>query len=68
MYSACMWTQYLTLPVPLDGMQIRQVTPIQTICDILNQQPSLKKFLIEVYKQLKIYLTVPVVNTGKLPL
>ena len=46
--------------VPLDGFQIRQVTRIQTICDIFNQQSSLKKFLTEVHKLLKVHLTVPV--------
>ena len=44
----------------LDGIQIRQVRRLQTICDIFNQQLSLKKFLTEVHKLLKIYLTVTV--------
>ena len=30
------------VPVPLDGIQIRQVTQIQTICAIFNKQPNLK--------------------------
>ena len=50
--------------VPLNGIQIKQVTRIQTICDIFNQQPSLKKFLTEVHKLLKIYLIVPVTTAS----
>ena len=29
--------------VPLNGIQIRQVTLIQTICDVFNEQSSLKE-------------------------
>lgn len=50
--------QLLLLPaavksVPLDGIQIRQVTRIPTICDIFNQLPSLKEFLMRVHKLFK---------------
>ena len=47
-----------------DGIQIRQVTRIQTLCDILNTQNCLKTLLSEVHKLLKIYLTIPVTTAS----
>ena len=46
--------------VSFDGIQIREVTKIQTICDVLNQQPSIKAMLSEVHKLILLYLTIPV--------
>lgn len=45
---------------PFDGIHIREVTKIQTICDVLNDQPSVKSLLTEIHKLLLIYLTIPV--------
>ena len=45
---------------PLDGIYIREVTRVQTICDIFNQQSSIKALLSEVHKLVLIYLTIPV--------
>ena len=46
--------------VPLDGMQIHEVTKVQTICDVFNKQTSFKVMLSEVHKLVLLYLTVPV--------
>lgn len=48
---------------PLDGILIREVTSIQTICDVFNAEPTFKKLLTEVHKLLKIYLTIPVTTS-----
>ena len=45
---------------PLDGIYVREVTRVQTICDIFNQQSSIKALLSEVHKLISIYLTIPV--------
>ena len=50
--------------VPLDGIRIREVTRIQTICDVFNKESSLKKFLTEIHKLLKLYLTIPVTTAS----
>ena len=50
--------------VSLNGIPIRQVTRIQTLCDISNTQSCLKTLLSEVHKFLKIYLTIPVTTTS----
>ena len=50
--------------MPIDGIPIREVTRMQTICDILNNQPTLKIFIIEVNKQLKLCLTIPVTTAS----
>ena len=50
--------------VSLDGIPIKQVTRVQTICEVFNQQQSLKTFLTEVHKLLKLYLTIPVTTAS----
>ena len=45
---------------PLDGIYVRKVTRVQTICDIFNEQSSIKALLSEVHKLILIYLTIPV--------
>ena len=45
---------------PLDGLAICEVTRVQTICDIFNQQSSIKALLSEVHKLFLIYFTIPV--------
>jgi hypothetical protein len=49
--------------VPINGINVKQVTRISTICDIFNEQPSSKKLLSEVHTLLKIYLTIPVTTS-----
>ena len=43
---------------------IKEVTKIQTICDVLNDQPGVKNLLTEVHKLLRIYYTIPVTTTS----
>ena len=50
---------YAVETVPPNGIEIRHVTRIQTVCDVLNMQSCLKTLLSEVHKLLKIYLTIP---------
>jgi len=45
---------------PLDGIYARKVTKVQTICDIFNEQSSIKALLLEVHKLILIYLSIPV--------
>ena len=40
--------------MPLDGIPIREVIQVQTICDILNNQPTFMIFITEVYELLKL--------------
>ena len=46
--------------VPLQGIRITQVTKLQTICTVFEEQHSLKVILSEIHKLIRIYLTVPV--------
>ena len=46
--------------VPLDGITIREVTRVQTLCDAFNKLASFKMMLSEVHKLVLLYLTVPV--------
>ncbi len=46
--------------VPLDGITIREITRVQTLCDDFNKQASFKMMLSEVHKLVLLYLTVPV--------
>ena len=48
--------------VPLDGITIREVTRVQTLCDVFNKQASFKMMLSEVHKLVLLYLTVPVIT------
>ena len=41
----------------LDGITIEQVTRIQTLCQVFNNQPSMKILLSEIHNLLRIYLT-----------
>ena len=45
---------------PMDGVHIKEVTHVQTLCQVLNIQPSFKILLTEVHKLLRIYVTIPV--------
>ena len=45
-----------------DGIPIRQVTRVQTLCDVLNTR--FKTLMSEVHKLLKIYLTIPVTTAS----
>ena len=48
---------------PLNAIPIKQVTLISSICDVFNQNSSLKMLLSEVHKVLKIYLTIPITTS-----
>ena len=50
--------------VNLNEVPIKEVTRISTICDVFNAQPILKSFITEVYKVLKLYLTIPVTTAS----
>ena len=47
----------------LNGIPIKQVTRIQTLCQVFNNQPSLKILLSEIHNLLRIYLTIPVTTS-----
>ena len=44
----------------LDAIPTKQVTRIQTLCQVFNNQPSLKILLSEIHSPVRIYLTIPV--------
>ncbi len=51
----------------LDGISIKKVTRMHTICQVLNENPTCKTLLSEVHKLLKLYYTIVVgwpVGTG----
>ena len=48
---------------PLYGILIKQVTCIQTLCQVFNNHPSMKILLTELHKLLRIYLTIPVTTS-----
>ena len=48
---------------PMDGIHIKEVTCVQTLCQVLNIQPSFKILLTEVHKLLRIYLIIPVTTS-----
>ena len=58
--------------IPLDGIPIREVTRVQTICDILynilcnilKNQPNLKNLITEVHKLFKLYLIILVTTAS----
>ena len=39
--------------VNLNGVPIKEVTQISTICDVFNTQPTLKSFITEIHKLIK---------------
>ena len=45
---------------PMYGIPIKQVTRIQTLCEVFNLQSTFKILLSEVHTLLRIYLTIPV--------
>ena len=45
---------------PMDGLPIKQLIRVQTLCQILNLQPTFKVLLTEVHKLLRTSLTIPV--------
>ena len=46
---------------PLYKIPIKQVTYVQTLCKVFNNQPKI--ILTEVHKLLRIYLTIPVTTS-----
>ena len=41
---------------PLDGVYVRKVTRVQTICDLFNEESSIKALLSEVHKLILIIM------------
>ena len=58
--------QILLLPdaIKSNTTGIKEVTKVQTICDVLNEQPGVQKLLTEIHKLLKIYYTIPVTTAS----
>ncbi len=48
----------------LDGISIKKVTRVHTICQVLNENPTCKTLLSEVHKLLKLYYTIPVTTSS----
>lgn len=48
---------------PMHGIPIKQVTRVQTLCQVFNIQPTFKILLTEVHKLLRIYLTILVTTS-----
>ena len=44
--------------------RILEVTRVQTICDVFNENEGIKSLLTEVHKLLKIFLTIPVTTAS----
>ena len=42
----------------LNGIYLKEVTKIHTICDFFNENPNLEELLLEVHMLLKIYSTI----------
>ena len=63
-FGHCLFLLYSDNFVSLDGIPIKHVTRVQTLCEVFNQQQSLKTFLTEVHKLLKLYLTIPVTTAS----
>ena len=43
-----------------NAKDLQEVTQVQSICDVLNEQPGIKKLLTEVHKLIRIYYTISV--------
>ena len=50
--------------VKLNGIPVKEVTQVSTICDVFNDQPALKRFITQVHKLLKLHLTIPVITAS----
>ena len=50
--------------VSMDGIPIKQVIRVQTLCEVFNQQ-QIKTFLTEVHKLLKLYLTITTASSER---
>ena len=48
----------------LDNIAIKQVTRVNTLCDIFNNQPCLKTIFTEIHTLLRLYLTIPVTTAS----
>ena len=55
---------YSDSSVSLDGIPMKQVTLVQTLCEVFYQQQSLRTILTEVDKLLKLYLTITVTTAS----
>ena len=48
---------------PTHGVPIKQLTCVQTLCQVFNIQPTFKTQLSEIHKLLRVYLTFPVTTS-----
>ena len=56
--------QILPDAIRSNAKDLQEVTQVQSICDVLNEQPGIKKLLTEVHKLIKIYYTIPVTTAS----
>ena len=56
--------QDVAISACLDGIAIKQMTRVHSLCDMFNHQPGLKNILTEVHKLLKRYVTVAVTTAS----
>ena len=56
--------QILPDAIRSNAKDLQEVTQVQSICDVLNEQPGIKKLLTEVHKLIRIYYTIPVTTAS----
>ena len=56
--------QMLPDAIKTSATKIKEVTKINAICSVLNDQPGIKGLLSEVHKLLRIYYTIPVTTAS----
>ena len=64
MHKLSLQLQLLPDAIKASATKIKEVTKIQTICDVLNEQPGIKMMLTEIHKLLRIYCTIPVTTAS----
>ena len=47
----------------MHGVPIKQVTCVQTLCQVFNIQPTFETLISEIHKLLRVYLTIPVTTS-----
>lgn len=56
--------QILPDAIRSNAKDLKEVTKVGTICDVLNEQPGIQKLLTEVHKLIKVYYTIPVTTAS----
>ena len=56
--------QILPDAIRSNAKDLQEVTQVQRICDVLNEQPGIKKLLTEVHKLIRNYYTIPVTTAS----